>query len=352
MARAERPHVLVEWALGPRHSGQRSDYRATAQPDDRAVEQGLGRSSAVLRITAIFAAIGLVACGAPARSPQSVPSRGPSVSATAPALSDDGVTVAQNVGPTLVVLSLDPGEPGQNALRVDLRDARGAAVAGTVRVALSLDGNPVATVALPAEDRSGTLTVPRAGHAELVVSTTAGPAAGSSVTFAMDLPVARVASGTLAEIDAATAKLHTMREAQTLTGGGPVLLFHFEYEAPDRVRYTTISTAGLPQETRLIGRDRFDRETDGPWVKSDIGFGSKVPSSAFAPRSTRVRLIGREGTDGAALDVLAFVQNGFYYTVWAGETDHLARRYTMMAKGHYMTGVYSDFDAPLSVVAP
>lgn len=167
----------------------------------------------------------------------------------------------------------------------------------------------------------------------------------------MDLPVARVASGTLAAVDAATAKLHTMRETQTLTGGGPVLLYHFEYEAPDRVRYTTISTAGLPQETRLIGRDRFDREGDGAWVRSDIGFGSKVPSSAFSPRSTRVRVIGRDASQGT--EVVAFVQSAdVYYTIWVGESDHLVRRYTMMAKGHYMTGVYSDFDAPMAVAAP
>lgn len=308
----------------------------------------------MVRLVASVAAIALVACGTPARSSQPPASVAPRAAATAaPTVTDDGVTVAQNVGPTLVVLSLDPGEPGENVLRVDLRDARGAAVAGAARVVLSLDGTPVATVTLPAEDRSGTLTVPRAGHAELAVSATGGPAAGSAVTFAMDLPVARAASGTLAAIDAATAKLHTMREAQTLTGGGPVLLFHFEYEAPDRVRYTTVSTAGLPQETRLIGRDRFDREGDGAWVKSDIGFGSKVPSSAFSPRSTRVRLIGHDGAGAQATQVIAFVQSGdVYYTIWVGESDHLVRRYVMMAKGHYMTGVYSDFDAPMAVAAP
>jgi len=32
--------------------------------------------------------------------------------------------------------------------------------------------------------------------------------------------------------------------------------------------------------------------------------------------------------------------------------DHLARRYVMMTKGHYMSGAYSDFDVPLAVAAP
>ncbi|MDE3113499.1 MAG: hypothetical protein KGK34_11230 [Chloroflexota bacterium] len=267
-------------------------------------------------------------------------------------LTDTGVTLARNADATLVVLSLDPGAPGANAVRVDLRDELGATVAGSVHLALSLDGRSASAVTLAAGS-AVTLQVPRAGHAEISATVTEGKAAGAATTFALDLPVARVPDGMLAGIDAATTSLHTMRETETLTAGGPVLHFHFEYLAPDRVHYTTLLPTGVTDETVLIGRDRFDRDGNGPWTKSDIGFPSKVPYSDYAPRSTRVRLIGHDVANGQELLGISFVVNAaVFYTIWAGAQDHLVRRYTMMTMGHYMAGSYSDFNAPLDISAP
>lgn len=70
-----------------------------------------------------------------------------------------GVSLALNAGPALVVLSLDPGTPGTNAVRVELRDPLGVAVRGAARVDLSLDGAPVATAMLGASGRPGRTTV-------------------------------------------------------------------------------------------------------------------------------------------------------------------------------------------------
>ena len=291
---------------------------------------------AVLR-AGVCALVVLAACGAPAATAPAAP---------AP-LPDTGVTLAGNVGPTLIVLSLDPGEAGPNTVTVDVRGATGTTVAGTVRVDAALDGTTT-PIALAAGGRRGTLALTHPGRAELRVAVTDGPSAGATLAFAVDLPAERVPAPTLAGIDQAMRGLHSLREVQTLTGGGPVLLFHFDYLSPDRVRYVWTGASGQPQETRIIGRDRFDREGSAPWTHADLGLAERVPQSDYARGATRVRTIGHEGD----LTEIAFVQQpDVYYRVWVGP-DRLVRRYTMMTKGHYMTGAYSDFDAPIAISAP
>ncbi len=311
------------------------------------------RPQRILLPVAAAAAILMAACGVPASTPgpAATVARAPTASSSIP-LSDTGVTLARNADKTLVILSLDPGRRGGNRVRVDLRDPLGATVLGSVRVDLALDGTAVGSSTFDA-GRTVPLVVPRAGHAEMTVTALDGAAAGASAAFSLDLPVARPPAGTLAAIDAATSGLRTMRETQAVTAGGPVLHFHFEYLAPDRVHYTTLLPTGVTDETILIGRDRYDREGSGPWTKSDIGFGSKVPSSDFAPHSTRVRVIGHETVDGQELVGISFVENAaVFYTIWVGAQDHLVRRYEMMTMGHYMTGSYSGFDAPIVITAP
>ena len=261
---------------------------------------------------------------------------------------DRGLTLAENSGPTLIVLSLDPAEPGANDLAVDLRDPSGAPVPGAVRVDVTVAGAE-AHVSLPVGDRHGTVTLPRADRVELRTTVTDGPSHGTSATFVTDIPAQRVSDGTLGQIDRAMQGLSSLREAQTLTSGGPTLIFHFDYLAPDRVRYTWVGSTGAQQETRLIGRDRFDREGAGKWTHADLGLPSRVPHSAYATGAARVRLIGH---DGGLLEI-AFVQPAnVYYRVRFGADDHLVRSYVMMTTGHYMTGAYSDYDAPIAISPP
>jgi hypothetical protein len=303
--------------------------------------------SVTVGICALVLALLSAACGNGAGAPVTSQTG----NAAAPR-ADSGVSLARNSGPTLVVLSLDPAAPGDNGVRVDLRDPLGAVIPGSVRVDLVLDGSAAAPLTLPAAERQ-TLTVAHRGHADLRVTVLDGKSSGANADFALDLPVERAADDTLAAVDAAMQGLHSLREMQTLTSGGPELLFHFEYEAPDLVRYTMIGPSGKQQETRLIGRDRYDRDAGGAWTQSDLGFGSRVPYSAFARGATRVRVVGR-GQDGAQelLDI-AFVQSAnVYYRISVGAQDHLVRSYTMMTKGHYMTGAYSDYDGPVAISAP
>lgn len=264
---------------------------------------------------------------------------------------DSGVSLAQASGATLLVLSLDPAEPGQNDASIKVLNTVGAFVIGSVRIDATLDGVPIDPLSLAPTARSGKLTFAHAGRAEVGLTVLDGQSAGATAAFDFDLPAQRVSASTLANIDGAMKGLHTLRERQTLSAGGPQLLYTFEYQAPDRVRYTTIAPSGM-QETRLIGRDRYDRPVGGTWTKSDLGFPSRVPFSDYARGSTRVRLLGRHTIDGVELLDLAFVQGDFYYRLQVGADDDLVRSYTMMGRGHFMSGTYSDYDAVLSIATP
>ena len=304
----------------------------------------------VIRAAVVLVLVTASACGAWSARPV-IPSRPPAPS-PAP-LADTGVSLAANVGTVLVVMSLDPADVGENSLRVDLRDALGADIAGRARVDLALDGSRSGSTELSGDDRVGALKIPRSAHATLDVTVASGASAGATARFELDVPAAPASKDALARIDGAMQRLHTLREAQTLSGGGPRLLLDLEYLAPDRVRYTSVTASGRIDETRIIGRDRYDREGQGPWARSDLGFASRVPSTGYARGATRVRVVGHAREGDADLIEIAFVQApAVYYRAWVGSRDDLVRRYTMMARGHYMTGTFSAYDAPLAIAPP
>lgn len=263
-----------------------------------------------------------------------------------------GVVLAQNDGANLVILSIDPGRPGENAVTVDLRDARGVALTGDVMIAADVDGRGALSATFPVRAHRS-LTIATTGQATFGVHVVSGSAFGATANFSLSFPVTYTSPSQLSEIDAAMRALHTLREEQTLTSGQTPLLFHFEYVAPDRVRYTLAKPGAAVTETRLIGRDRFDRDGGGPWTRTDAGIAVQVPASSLAPGATHVVAIGSDAGGAEPLVELAFVQpGGVFYRVWSGTRDHLVRRYTMMTTGHYMTGAYSDFNLPVVIGVP
>lgn len=259
---------------------------------------------------------------------------------------DTGVSLAQNDGPFLFILSLDPAEPGANRARVAVRDPLGKPVAAR---AVRVGDTPLAR---NGDAFSGTLSLPT-GRTRLEVRADLGPEGSRRVAFELEIPAAR-APRLLDEVDAAMNALRSARETNVLGIGGPPVVTRLEYAAPDRMRLVVEPPDGAPRESIFVGEDRFDREGSGAWTRSDTRIPIRWPNFAYAKEATRVRVVGREAVDGADALVVAYLARGIeaYFRLWVGVADRRVRRYVMMARGHYMNGSFEGLDAPVSIPAP
>lgn len=260
--------------------------------------------------------------------------------------SDTGVSLAQNDGPILVILALDPAEPGANRARVRLREPLGNPVAArrveVGEVALGADGDGFAGEVRLAQ-----------GRQRLEVRADLGPDGTRRVAFDLALPAERAAD-LIASVDAAMNGLRSAREMNDLGIGGPAVVTRAEFAAPDRVRFFVEAPSRPVTETIIVAGVRFDREGRGPWERQELGDPYAWPRYEYARGAARVRLVGRERVDGVEAFVVAFVDRGSeaHFRLWVGADDRLVRRYVMMARGHYMTGAFRDLDAPVVIRAP
>src|SRR5712691_3732502 len=242
---------------------------------------------------------------------------GPSASELAPSLADTGVSLAQNVGATLAIVELDPATTGRNTVRVLLRDAEGKHLTGQgSRVSLLRAGRELGAVPLDRPGERRTLDVPEAAAYDLRVTL----ATGGSMTFRVEFPAKPADPQLLAKLDQAMNALRGLREAQTLTSGTFVYTFHYDYQAPDRVRFTFITPDGLLHETVIVGARRYDRDGPEAWIESDLVTASVVPNFTYAADAHRVRVLGHESLDGSDAVQVALVEGAppleRYYRLW------------------------------------
>lgn len=283
----------------------------------------------------------------------------------APAPGDDeGLVVAESVGALLAVVSIMPGDVGGNQVRLRLFDPAGKPAASAGRIVLRADGDTVATTGLardlapPGADPGpahGSLFVPRAGLYEVSLDL---DGAGSA-TIPLELPAPHAAPERLAAVDRAMNALRGYREQQTLTSGGPVYTFLYEYSAPDRMRFSFSAPAVPRHETVIVGDRRWDRDTEGHdeiWRAGSGGTPIVVPSFSYGDRPAAVRVIGHEEAPDGSLDLIAFVGRSgttpLYYRLWVDPRSDRVRGYVMMAVGHYMRGTYTDLDASIEIEPP
>ncbi|MBI2862890.1 MAG: copper resistance protein CopC [Chloroflexi bacterium] len=267
------------------------------------------------------------------------------------------VTLAQNAGEVLVTLELSPGALGPNTVAVMLRDPVGQPVVGaTVRLRATPPADIGGSVTVSPLDGQkdgryiGKMAVPSPGRWRLEVVVSRAGIEESSAAFDLALPVAG-AKEIMALADETMDRLHTLVEENSLTSGGPVILTHLEYAAPDRM-HITVADDG---ESYLIGKRRYDRVPGGPWQAGEIpGDGIRWPDWQYSRVATDVTLLGREELNGVECFVVSFLDPSFNgrYRFWIDTHDYLVRKLTMMATGHYMTSTFSGFDAPISIDAP
>ncbi|MDI3341260.1 MAG: copper resistance protein CopC [Sphaerobacter sp.] len=297
---------------------------------------------------AILAAVGVLT---------SLPPPPPPIAST-PASVAPALTLAQNAGPTLVTLALDPAVPGANQVVVSLQDAVGAPVVDArvrIRTRPGSGQGPSAATQMEAADGRYRATVllapPGTWHLEVLVTLPGQP----EVAAPFDLTVPTPGAGALLSLAEQTMnRLQSLREHNELTSGGPVVTTEFTYAAPDRMRAVIDAPSGR-RETIAVGDRRFDREGDGPWQETPWPSGRyQWPRFAFTATATEVTVLGQETIDGVDCFVVALRDSAANarFRLWIGTEDHLIHRLVMMATGHYMTSVYRDFNAPLPIEAP
>lgn len=136
---------------------------------------------------------------------------------------------------------------------------------------------------------------------------------------------------------------------------GPVIVSHYTFEAPDRMR---LDVEGGSAKI-AIGGTGYDRSGyEDPWDTygwPEPGFSwPKGFYDSFFAQSTAYRIVTTDTLDGVDTRVLAFAQPAFmtWYRVWVGVDDGLVRRLEMVAERHMMNQSYSAFDQPVTVKPP
>ncbi len=165
----------------------------------------------------------------------------------------------------------------------------------------------------------------------------------------------------LADSDARMNRLVSLRMDQVLNdGANGVAVTHYEYRAPDRLRFTVVGASrGLTATSIAVGRLQYYQEPSGEWTVQ-----SRVDPFVFPhfDRATQAQWARHGRTDtvgGEPAQVVRYAtadssSNGsIQYADWISTSDGRLLKQAMVADGHYMMQTYYDFDAPdITIEAP
>jgi hypothetical protein len=267
--------------------------------------------------------------------------------------SDQGVTMADHVGATLVLLNVSPVRVGSNQLEIQLQDPAGGAARAAVRLRIVppegsgvspwtvtpvLDGNIYrATAALAPEGN---------WKVEVLTANSEEPTAGA--VFALDVPARGVRDLLTASATRMNRLQSAMEQVETFADGIRSVAT-VVYRAPDRERWTGNAT----EDSEItIGSNRFVRGANGRWIGEPV---SHFHWPAFAPHeATEPMLLGRERVDDTECFVIAYVSpaDGSRHRAWIATDDLRMLRHSEAAPGRFVVNHYSSFDAPVQIEAP
>ncbi len=265
------------------------------------------------------------------------------------------LTLAQNAGPYLVTLRLDPAQPGINRLSVHVTASDGTAV-DDARVTLELQTpNGPRLIELQRTSSFYATKVDLTANLWSIAIYVQRPNNASVPPAHFQIPIPVPDSRALLELaDFAMNRLQAVQESTELTSGGPVVETVIRYRAPDRAAYTVTAPNRPTLETVIIGDRRYDRVAGSDWTVSPWPGTTpfRWPAYRYAQAAQDVRLLGVESIEGTSCYKLAFYDpvGESHYRLWIGIGDLLVRRYEMMAPGHYMIGRFDRFDDPAIVI--
>lgn len=153
-------------------------------------------------------------------------------------------------------------------------------------------------------------------------------------------------------------ELKSMRSSEVLSDGiGNSVATDYQYEAPDRMTYST--STGF--SSVVIGdMQYFKRPDGGPWRYrnrlSTYAFPANLPG--YYSGADEFTLGRQEEVAGERCQVISFHvpvgpgREESWYIWWVGSDSQLVRREGMVARHHYMTNQYFDHDTPIQITAP
>lgn len=265
------------------------------------------------------------------------------------------LTLAQNAGPYLVTLRIDPAQPGTNRLSVHITAPDGTTVSDArVTLELSTPDGP-RLIELQRSSPFYATSVNLMANLWSMAIYVQRPNTSDVPPARFEIPVPVPDSRALLELaDAAMNRLQAAEERTELTSGGPVVETVIRYRAPNRAAYSVAAPGRPASETIIIGDRRYDRVAGGDWTTSPWPGSTPFhwPAFRYAQTAEDVRLLGIEPIEGISCYKVAFYDptSETHYRLWIGIGDFLVRRYDMMAPGHYMIGRFDRFDDPEIVI--
>jgi copper transport protein len=148
----------------------------------------------------------------------------------------------------------------------------------------------------------------------------------------------------LAKADAAMNALKSLEEQQVVRDtAGNFLIARFEFNAPDRMRYTIENGATSVQ----IGSNDYQQKPDGTWFANQRGVPFAWPQFAYARVAEQARV-----TNIGVLHVVGFTWNGFDFKLTIDPKTGRIVQYSLTDGTRTAEGKYSAFDAARAIEAP
>ncbi len=306
----------------------------------------LGAESAVAVL--VLAAVGMLTALPPANST-------PQLQATGSDSRQPAVTLAQNAGPLLVTLALDPAAVGSNRLRVTVQDERGNYLQdNAVRVRLLPDKHTDAvpsstTMAVDGDGFRAIVNLSPAGRWRLRVLAQRPSGTADSATFELRVPVYGAAE-LLAFADETMNRLRSVVEEEDVSTGETSMVARSVFVAPNRF-HRRERNPGDAEEV-VIGETRHMKH-GSMWHTESVP-PLVWPAYRFTHHATDVLLIGRDSIGSIEAFVVGFVdtEDGSRNRLWISTDGYRVIQHTSMAPGRFVQTSFSAFNESVSVRKP
>jgi len=232
----------------------------------------------------------------------------------------------------------------------------GAAVSGTMRL-LGLDSKPVdASVEVDGGSAEGCgegcwrLSVPEAAEALSVSVDAEGQVSRVTIPAEATLRRSVAAVRVLRRAQASMRALETLRLRESLTSGTGVLVrSHYRFAAPDRMAYRTSSGTRLV----AIGKTSYLSSDGGPFERRSFGAADGFRFRALFRWSVYARSVRWLGATRRAVRLALFdPATPVWFRLRIDRRTGRVLSERMIARGHFMSRRYFDFDAPVRIEPP